>query len=58
MPVGVNAAGLAVTVAVSKTDSPRTPLGGWLVAASRIAVAVPVLPWLMVSGSTGLVEPV
>ncbi len=58
VPLGVKAAGLAVTVAVSNSDSPRTPLGGWLVAASRIAVAVPVLPWLMVSGSTGLVLPV
>jgi len=53
----VKAAGLPVTVAVSKTESPRTPLGGRLVAASRIAVAVVVPPWLMVRGSRALVLP-
>ena len=56
MPLGGNAAGLPVTVAVSKTDPPSVPMGG-LPAAAMITVAVLEVPWLMVSGSTGLVEP-
>ena len=57
VPVGVKAAGLGVTVAVSNTDSPSTLVTGPPVE-SRIAVAVLELPWLMVRGSTVLVLPV
>src|SRR5215475_7960566 len=38
MPVGLNGAGGPVTVAVSTTDSPATPVGFWRVRASRMVV--------------------
>ena len=55
VPVGVK--GLAVTVAVSCTFSPRVPRVSAGVLASTMVVDVLELPLLIVNGSTGLVEP-
>ncbi len=58
MPVGVKAFGVPVTVAVSCTVVPSaTGLVMAVLVASLITVAVLEVPWLTVSGSTGLVEP-
>jgi len=54
VPVGVK--GLPLTVVVSRTDSPATPVGGPRVRASRMAVSAPALPWLMARGSAALVD--